>query len=77
VADYMVSYYNYFGIEPGTADYETIADSNIRKSLANAFGIDDLSAADLADCAEVFLLEIGMTDEEIDALKTQLGTDIE
>ena len=76
VADYMLSYYNYYGIEPGTADYETIADGNIRKSLANAFGIDDISAADLAACAEAFLLEIGMTDDEISTLKTQLGTDI-
>ncbi|MGX8706479.1 MAG: tyrosine-protein phosphatase, partial [bacterium] len=71
VADYMVSYYNYYGIRPGTADYETIADGNIRKSLAAAFDIDDISAADLAECAEAFLLKIGMTDEEIDALKTQ------
>jgi hypothetical protein len=30
VADYMVTYYNFFGIEPGSDAYEIIANSNIR-----------------------------------------------
>ena len=76
VADYMVSYYNYYGIEPGTEQYEAIADGNIRMFLPKAFGIDNLEGADLAASAEAYLLKIGMTEEEIGALKARLGTDI-
>ena len=76
VADYMVSYYNYYGTGSDSPNYEAIADSNIRKSLAASFGVDDISRADLAACAQAYLLECGMTQAEIDAVKARLGTDI-
>ena len=76
VADYMVSYYNYYGIAPGTAAYDGVIRNSISKFLPKAFGIESLEDADLAACAEAYLLKIGMTAEEIDALKTRLGTDI-
>ena len=78
VADYMVSYYNYFGVAPDDERYETIADSNIRKSLAHAFGVESIAdpANDLAALAEAYLQGIGMSDDEIAALKANLGTDI-
>ncbi len=72
VADYMVTYYNYYGIEPGTEKYEAIANSNIVKSLCSAFGVEDLSAADLAAEAAAYIAEIGLTEAEIAALKTNL-----
>lgn len=77
VEDFMVSFYNFYGIEPDNPKYEVIADSNIRKTLAEAFGVDDISTADLAACADAYLLEIGMTRKEIDAVKARLGTDIQ
>lgn len=77
VADYMVSYYNYYGIAPGNEKYKSIADSNIRKSLVKAFGVEDLSGADLAACVETYLQDIGMTADEIAAVKDRLGTDIQ
>ena len=73
VADYMVSYYNYYGIGSDSPQYEAIADSNIRKSLAESFGVEDISKADLAACANAYLLDIGMTQAEIDALKARLA----
>ena len=46
-ADYMVTYYNYYGVEPGTEQYEVNAASNIQKSLAAAIGVsaEDVAAA--------------------------------
>ncbi len=76
VADYMVSYYNYYGVKPGTESYEALADNNIRKFLAKAFGVDDLAGADLAASAEAYLKSIGLNADEIAALKTRLATDI-
>lgn len=78
IADYMVTYYNYYGVQPDTEQYQAIAKSNIMKSLATAFGVADITAADvdLAAETEAFLAEeVGMTAEEIDALKDALGGD--
>ena len=33
VADYMVTYYNYYGVEPGTDKYDAIANSNIKMCI--------------------------------------------
>ena len=77
IADYMVTYFNFFGVRPGTEQYDAIVRSNIQKSLATAFGVQDLQSADLAACAEAWLLDGGMTGEEIAGLKAKLGTDIE
>ena len=76
-ADYMVTYANYYGVQPGTEQYDAIVRSNIAKSLATAFGVESIYDADLAAEADAYLLEIGMTREEIDALKAKLGTDIQ
>ena len=76
-ADYMVTYANYYGVQPGTEQYDAIVRSNIAKSLATSFDIESIYDADLAAEADAFLLEIGMTREEIDALKANLGTDIQ
>ena len=72
VADYMTTYYNYYGIEEGTDKYNAIAESNIIASLKAAFGTDDLPKANLAECAYNYLLGVGMDAEEIDALKNVL-----
>ena len=72
-ADYMVTYFNYYGVQPGTEQYDIIANANIRKSLATAFGIETIEGADLAKEAEKYLLEIGLTQEEIDAVRAKLA----
>ena len=76
-ADYMVTYANYYGVQLGTEQYDVIVRSNIAKSLATAFDIENIYDADLAAEAEDYLLEIGLSREEIDALKDCLGTAIQ
>ena len=72
-ADYMVTFYNYYGVEAGTEQYDAIAKANIRKSLAAAFEIDSIEGADLAKEAAEYLLAIGVSEEDIAAVKTKLG----
>lgn len=73
VADYMVTYKNYYGVEPGTDKYEAIAASNIIKSLEKAFGVEDLKTADLKAEAEEYIKEIGLSDDEVAALRANLS----
>jgi len=77
VEDYMITYYNFYGIGPDSEQYARIADSNIKASLSAAFGVDaiDDPSVDLAAEAEEYLLEIGMSEEDIEALKTRLAQD--
>ena len=74
-ADYMVTYYNYYGIEPGTDKYEAIRKGNIDKNLARLFGVDDIyqPGLDLAASAETYLRSIGLDDDTIAKLKENLG----
>jgi hypothetical protein len=72
----MVTYYNFFGIEPGSDAYEIIANSNIRKILGDIFHVENLSDADLSAYAEACLLDLGLTADEIAAVRRCLGTDI-
>ena len=73
VADYMVTYYNYYGVTTDDARYAPIANSNIIKTLSTAFGVANLSTADLAAGAEAYIKGIGLSDAEIAALKANLG----
>ena len=73
VTDYMITFHNYYGVEPGTEQYDIIARSNILKSLSTAFGLETLEGADLQESAEAYLQGIGLTQEEITALQKALG----
>ena len=74
VADYMETYFNYYGVEPGTEKYDAVVNSNIIKTLASAFQVEDIRTADLAAEAEAFLMqELGLAQDEVDALKDRLG----
>ena len=73
VADYLVSFYNYFGIEPGTGEYELVADNEIRPSLARAFDVKDIESANLSAAAERYLLGIGVSSGDIAVLRRKLG----
>lgn len=77
VADYMVTFANFYGVQPGTDQYDAIVRSNIANILATAFDIGSIYGADLAAEADDYLLEIGLSRGEIDALKAGLGTDIQ
>lgn len=73
VSDYMLTFKNFYRVEPGTAQYEMIANNNIRKTLCTTFGLETLAGADLQSCAEAFLKSIGLSPEEIEALRARLG----
>ena len=72
VADYMVTYYNYYGVEEETEKYQAVA-NNLIKALNTTFKVDDVSKADLAQEAEAYLMEdVGLTADEVSALKSRL-----
>ena len=77
VKDYMTTFYNYYGVEPGTEMYTKIADSNIRKTLAAAFGLETLDGQDLSAAAEGYLKSIGLSDETLSLIREKLGRDYE
>ncbi len=73
VSDYMMTFRYFYGIEPDSVQYSTIANRNIRKTLAAAYGLETLEGADLRQYAERYLLDIGLTQEEIDVLRAALA----
>ena len=74
VEDYMETYVNYYGLEKGTEKYDAVVNSNIVKTLAAAFGVEDIYAADLAEESAAFLMEeLGLSQTEVEALKAKLG----
>lgn len=72
-ADYMKTYENYYKVEKGSDKYNAILSSNIVKTLQAAFGVEDLSKADLASAAEGYIKSIGLSDSEIASLKANLN----
>ena len=73
IADYMVSYENYYGIEPGTEKYDLIVSKNIMLMLPIIAGTEDLENVDLAAAAETYLLNNGMDRNSLTSLKEKLG----
>ena len=79
VADYMITYDNYYGITKESAPdkYNAIVDLNINGMLAFLAGVDD-KATDLrtisyAEPARNYLKSGGMSDEQIDALVARIS----
>ena len=74
IDDYMVTYYNYYGVEDGGEKYDAIVKNNLIKALNTTYKVDDVYKADLAAEAEAFLVEdAGLTADEVAALKARLG----
>lgn len=74
VDDYMETYVNFYGVEQGSEKYEAVKNNNIIEILQTAFMVDDVYSADLAAEAEAFITEeLGLSAEEVDALKEKLG----
>ena len=73
IDDYMVTYYNYYGVEKGTEKYDVVVKNNLIKSLNEVFKVEDVYKADLAKEAEAYLIEdAGLTGDEVSALKGRL-----
>ena len=74
IDDYMVTYFNYYGVMEGSENYDAIVKNNLIKVLETTFNVDDVYKADLVAEAEAFLVEdAGLTADEVAALKTKLG----
>ena len=78
VEDYMVTYYNFYGVEKGTENYDRIA-AVITQLLMNAFGTESLTEfkknEPLTSYARDYLLRLGLSEQEIEELKMRLAVD--
>ena len=74
ISDYLVSFSNYFGVRPGTREYDFVAENEITAFLARAFGVksEDMRSINLADGAERYFRGLGVSVEEIKALRDNL-----
>lgn len=75
--DYMISYDNYYGITE-TSDpekYNAILDKNLLKMLFEMTGLEEgvsLESVDLSEAAAQYLMDGGMTQEQVELLKEKL-----
>lgn len=72
-ADYLVSFYNYFGILPGSKEYDFVARYEIQRFLAEAFGVKSLDGVNLSESAERYFAGIGVSVEDIGRLRGKLS----
>ena len=76
--DYMVSFYNMFGVTKDDERYEPILSGNLAKTLKSAFTFTkkdkkkELSSMNLASYAKKYLKSIGLTSKEIKKIKKNL-----
>lgn len=76
VADYMITYRNYYGITQAADPqrYAVIVEDVLDPMLQIVAGDGvDIQTADLKPCAEAFLLNAGMTQAQISALEARLS----
>ncbi|MDA3810413.1 MAG: tyrosine-protein phosphatase [Spirochaetaceae bacterium] len=83
ISDYMRTYQNYYGVEKDSEQYNAIAKSNIITSMSYVLlgekkaldlsGID-LTDLDLSSQTESYFQSIGLSSEDITALKIRLST---
>ena len=76
VDDYFITYHNYYGIEEGTDKYEAIKEIHIDEMIRYVFGFNEqthLLGATYYSSATNYLLSIGLTQEQIDALQDKIS----
>ena len=76
IRDYFITYKNYYGIEEGTEKYETIKEIHIDEMIRYVFGFETkvgLLGAAYHTSANNYLLNVGLTQEQIDALQEKLS----
>ena len=78
IDDYMISFYNYYGIDKETDPkrYETVLNNNLMAMMYHVMNVDTyeaLAELDLEAAATKYLLSSGMAEEDILALKEKLG----
>lgn len=78
VHDYMLSFYNYYGIdkEHQPERYQAVLDTNLMAELRYVTGaesIEEMEQMDLEAAVTAYLLDAGMAQEDIFLLKEKLG----
>ena len=70
--DYMISFCNYYGLTPGTKQYEQVS-HGIETHLKKVFGTDTFEGLDLQQEAEAFFLRTGVDQETLNTVKKKLS----
>ena len=65
----MLTYHNFYKIQPGDENYDIIVNSNLKKTLCKICQIDSIEKADMQKEAEKYFLSIGITQEQLNTLK--------
>lgn len=76
--DYMQSFINYYHLEKGTKQYEAIKNGTVPYIISEITGLNketDFSTINLEKEAKEYIISIGLTEAEIDTLKTKLSKD--
>lgn len=78
VDDYMLSFYNYYGISQETEPerYEVVLNNNLFAMLYHVTGVnsyEELTQVDLATAVTKYLMDAGMSEDDILTLKTKLN----
>ena len=78
VADYMQTYTNYYGLEPGSEKFGLIVEKNIMEMLCIMAELDpgtSLAEIDLKAAAETYLLNNGMDENNLKQLEAKLTSE--
>ncbi len=76
IADYMISYVNYYRIKEATEKYEMIAEKNIKEMMLMVAGLEkgsDLESVDWKTAGEQYLLAHGMSADIVALLEAKLN----
>lgn len=71
--DYMLSFRNYFGILPGTREYDFVVKHEIRRFIGENFGVENPERVNLSDAAERYLRGMGVSVDDIQSIRQKLG----
>ena len=73
---FLNPYENYYHIEKGSEQYEAVKNSNIisiLRTIAGASEDVDVQSLNLKDAAEAYISSLGLTEAEMDALRSNLS----
>ena len=75
IDDYFITYKNYYGIEKGTKKYDVIKELHIDEMIRYVFGFEKnvlLGTANFHSMANNYMLNVGMSQEQINQLQLKL-----
>ena len=75
IADYMLSYINYYKVEPGTEKYNMIVERDVKEIMRAVAGLgkgESLAGTDWRAAAEDYLLKHGMDKDSVVSLESFL-----